>query len=323
MGVEHVAPDWKARGATTNRDGVRTLTRGWWARTSSDAVGEPEVIDAVIAFDASAGLFQPHPDWVWAVCTKLQAKPGKSAKLWYVTAEYSTEPFAASGDGSGTGSNGTAPNPAQSKDAQADSRPPNIKVARKEVQKVLEKDVDTGKRVTNTVGDPFDPLPEVFRSHHLITATFCRLPSALNWSTRAAFMDTINDAAFVILGKSYPARTLRCTDYAVGSVWDKGAAGMTFFFELTVQLEYDPDGWQPKILNRGRRQWIAGSVGEPDLNPPRYEVIRDHAGQPVADPVPLTEAGAPVPAVAPGTVPAYHYVEPKGYKEASWATILA
>ena len=31
-------------------------------------------------------------------------------------------------------------------------------------------------------------------------------------------------------------------------------AGLAFFWEVTVQAEYDPDGWQPKILNTGRRR---------------------------------------------------------------------
>jgi hypothetical protein len=322
MAIEAIGPRYQDRKGTTNEDGTRTLVRAWNVTTTSDADGEPQVIDGVIAADASAELYAAHPNWAWATCRGHEATPNGGPRVWIVKATYSTSQFKASGDGSGEGSNGAAPNPAQSMDAQADARPPNIKVARKEVTKVLEKDADTGDRVVNTVGDPFDPLPEVFRSHHVITWTFCRKPSALNWSARAAFMDSVNLAAFVILGKTYPARTLRCTAYDVGSVWDKGEAGQEFFFELTVTAEYDPDTWDVKILNRGRRRWIAGSEGDP-ANPPRYEYIRDHTGQVVQEPVPLTEAGDVVPAVEPGEDPAYHYVEPKGYVPRSWATILA
>lgn len=330
MAVTHVGPRWQDRKGTTDEDGTRTLVRSWNVTTDSDDDAEPVVIDGVIAVDDSAGLFEPHPAWAWAVCRNIAAAPNGGPRQWIVTATYKTSPFAASGDGSGTGANGTSPNPAQSMDAAADSRPPNIKVSRKEVSKVLEYDavdvadgVEDPARVVNTVGDPFDPLPEVFRSHHVITFTFCRKPAALNWSTRSAFMDTLNNAGFTILGRTYPAKSLRCTAYDLGSVWDKGDAGMEFFFELTVTVEYDPDGWQPKILNRGRRQWIPGSEGEPELNPPRLEYIRDHAGQVVSEPVPLTAAGAPVPAVEPGEVPAYHYVEPNGYVPVSWTNLLA
>jgi hypothetical protein len=319
MAVTKVAEDWKGRGATTNEEGVRTLTRSWWVTTDDDATGEPAVIDGVIAADPSAALYQPHPSWAFSVCRELSANVGKGPRHWEVKAKYSSAPFAASGDGSGTGANGTAPNPGQSKDTEADARPPNVKVSRKEVSKVLEKDAVSGDRIVNAgVGDPFDPLPEVFRSHHLITFTFARLPANLNWSTRSAFMDTLNAAGFVILGRTYPALSLRCTAYDVGSVWDKGASGMTFFFELTVTVEYDPDGWQPKILNTGRRKLVAGSVGEPELNPPRRVAIVDHNGQPVADPVPLSAAGVPL---APGDTP--HYVEPAGYVPTSWTNLLA
>lgn len=316
MAVTKVIVDWEGRGATTDENGVQTFKRRWKVTTDSDATGEPAVVDGVVAFDPSAALYRPHPDWAWAVCRKVTADPHKGPRVWVVNAEYSSAPFRATGTGSGaTGGSGgsstpnpTSPSPAQSNSTPADQRPPTITITRKEVSKVLEYDAVAGTRVVNTVVDPFDPLPEVFRSHHLITITIHRLPADLNWTARSAFMDSLNDAGFQLLGRTYPAKTLRCTAYDVESVWETGASGMTFFFKLTVQLEYDPDGWQPKILNTGRRKKVAGKA----------VAIVDAAGQPVADPVPLTAAGVPV---APGG--SYHYVEPAGYVPKDWSTILA
>ena len=163
------------------------------------------------------------------------------------------------------------------------------------------------------VGDPFDPQPEVQRSDRVYTFKFFRGPSALNWSTREAFLDTVNNAPYTVLGKSYPTGTLRCSDYSFEGTWETGASGMEFFWALTVVVEEDRDGWNPKILNTGRRQRIP-AVG---ATPARNVAIVDSAGQPVADPVALDEFGARVPPDG-----AYHYVEPNGYTPANWTNLL-
>jgi hypothetical protein len=313
MAVTRVWEKWEGRGATTDEKGVRTFKRQWGAETDTELTGEPAVIDAVVAFDATAALYAPHPFWVWAVCRKLTADPFGGPKTWLVNAEYSSAPFGAMGDGSGTSDNGTAPDVTQSNQTPADERPPSITISRKEVTKPLETDVITGARIVNNVGDPFNPVPEVFRSHHIITSKFYKLPGDLNWSTRSAFMDSINNAPVVLFGKSYPAYSLRCTDYSVDTTWETGATGMTFFAALTVVMEYDPDLWKIKILNTGRRQ-MTGSIG---LGTAKLTAIMDDQGQPVADPVPLDAAGKPV--VAGGS---FTYVNADGYVPADWTNIF-
>lgn len=317
MAVTSVTQDWKGRGATADENAVRTLKRRWKVTTDSNDTGEPEVIDGVVAEFPSAALYQPHPHWPWAVCRKLSAEPHEGPRVWLVNAEYSSAPFKASGDGSGTGGgpggNPTAPNPAQSNETPANQRPPTIKIGGRDITKVLEKDAETGDRVLNPVGDPFDPLPEVTRTPEVITVTFFVLPADLNWATRRLYRDSINDTEITLLGATYEVWTLRCAGYDVDGVWETGEEGMEFFFQLTVTLQHDPDGWWPKILATGRRQKVTlPLVGDVLV------AIVDHAGQPVADPVPLTAAGVPV---APGGT--YHYVEPSGYVARDWTNILA
>jgi hypothetical protein len=273
------------------------------------------VIDAVVAVDPTAALYASHPYWASALCRSLAAKPNGSARVWRVTASYSSAPFEAKGDGSGTGANSTSPDVGQSNQTPADQRPPTISISRKEVSKVLEKDAVTGDRIVNTVGDPFDPLPEIFRSRHLITWKFHRTPVQLDWAARSSWHDTINSLAVNILGKNYPAFSLRCTDYSLDTVWETGPAGLAFFFALTVVAEFDPDTWKVKILNTGKRKWV-GSMGDP-TNPRKPQTIVDSAGQPVADPVPLTAAGDPVSVDGAPPFP-YHYVEPDGYVPLDW-----
>ncbi|MDY3558126.1 hypothetical protein R5W23_000847 [Gemmata sp. JC673] len=305
MAVTKIIPRWQDRGAETDEKGVQTLTRGWIVETNDDLTSEQVVIDSVVLVYPTAALYAPHPHWPPAVCRKLRAKPHEGPRNWLVTADYSSAPFAANGDGTG-GSNPTSPSAGQSNSAPANERAPTITVGRKEVSKPLEKDAVTGARVLNTLGDPFDPPAEVFRSNHVITAKFFRSPEQLDWANRSKWMDSVNQATVTILGRPYTAATLRCTEYSLDTVWETGPSGMTFLFAITVQAEFNPDGWQPKILNTGRRRKGATS-GDPPV------AIVDANGQPVTDPVPLDAAGVPV---APGG--AYHYVEPKGYVEKQW-----
>jgi hypothetical protein len=325
MAVIKVFERWQGRTGGTDEEGVRTLNRQWSVETDSASDGIPVVIDAVIAQDPTAALYASHPDWPWAVRREIDAAPNAGPKTWYVDAKYSTAPFEARGDGSGDGSesepggnNPSTPSASQANSVEADKRPPKITITRKEVTKVLEFNarspgaVGDPVKVANTVGDRFDPMPEVFRSHHIISWKFHRTPDQLLWDRRSTWQDTINADAVRVFGRVYEPHSLRCIDYSLDTVWETGPTGLMLFIELTAQAEYNPDLWDVLILNTGRRKRIGGSVGDPD-NPPRLVAIVDENGQPVADPVPLTAAGVPV---EPGGV--YHYVDADGYLEFDW-----
>ncbi|VTU02772.1 unnamed protein product [Gemmataceae bacterium] len=324
MAIRRIIQRWQDRGATTDEKGVKTFTRAWTVETTNDDTEEPEVIDAVVAQYPWAGLYMPLPCWPWAVCRKLSAAPHEGPQVWLVTADFSTAPFEAKGDGTGTGgtegapSNSSSPSPSQSNSTPADQRPPTVSITRKEVTKPLEYearppgDPAAPTRVSNTLGDPFVPVPEVMRSNHIVTWKFHRLPEKLLWDRRSTWQDTINADEVTLFGRKYAPHSLRCTDYSFTTVWETGTAGMSLFFELTCQAEYNPDLWDVRILNTGRRKRIGGSIGDPD-NPPRLVAIVDAAGQPVADPVPLDAAGVPV---EPGGT--YHYVTVAGYLEYNW-----
>ena len=309
MGVTRVWRIWQGRGATTDEKGVRTLKQRWGAETDSDLTGEPEVIDSVIAVDPTAALYAPHPNWPWALCRLITADPNGSARVWVVNATYSSAPFAAGGDGSGSsggdggGANPSTPSPALDNSTPADQRAPTIAVTRKEITEPLEFDAVTSARIVNTVGDPFDPPAEVSRSRQLITWKFYRAPDQLNWDARAKWCDSINSQPVIILGKTYPPYSLRCVDYSLDTVWETTSMGLGFYYALTAQAEYNPDLWLFKILNTGRQKLEGGKA----------VAIVDKNGQPVAEPVPLTAAGIPV---APGGV--YHYVDAEGYIARDW-----
>lgn len=305
MAILNVWERWQDESADVDESGVRTLGRSWGVDSDAPLSG-PAAIDAVVAFDATAGLYMPHPAWPWSVCRGLGARPDKSRNQKIVTAKYSSAPFGASGDGSADGG-GDTPGNGQSNSTPADQRPPTIAITRKEVTKVHEFDCVTTDRFLNSVGDPFDPPLELFRSHHIITWKFYRTPDALNWGYRSQWLDSVNLDPVNVLGMVYPPYSLRCVDYAPESVWETGEAGLTLFYVITVQAEYDPATWRIKVLNTGRRRKITVlGVGV------AVQIVDEH-GQPVPDPVPLTDTGVPVTPGGP-----YYYVTGDGYFRYNW-----
>jgi hypothetical protein len=312
---------WEGRLVTTDERGVKTFKRQWSVDGQGQTVHEPDAIDSVVAHDATAALYAPHPRYPWAVCRGHTGRPHGGPAVWLVDASYSNAPFAAAGGGSlavggpgqvGRGGADLSSLVRQSAQTRADQRPPTISVSRTDVTEPLEFDAVTGARVVNTAGDPFDPVPEVFRSRHVITWKFFRRPEDLDWQNRGVFLDSTNNDWFNVLGRDYPAHSLRCADYSLDTVWETGSAGLALFFALTVQAEYNPAGWKPlRVLNTGRR--------EKDDNPPtKVTAIVDGHGQPVADPVPLTAFG-----FAAGPNDPLYYVEVNGYVPRDWTHLLA
>lgn len=301
----------EGRGFTTDERGVKTFAREWIVN-SDTVINEDQALSAINAVDPSSILWASHPAWPQALLRNHTGKgSSKLGRVWTIGANYSTAPFAASGNGglAGLGSEGseTTPGEGSSSLTPANERPPTITIDDKEFTKILERDIVTGDRVVNVpLGQPFDPQPEVIRLGELITFTFYRKPDELNWGERRLFKNSINDAPVTILGAVYETHSLRCAKYTLRTVWDTGDSGLELFYELTMQAEYDPDLWTVEILNTSRL----------DEN---GNAFVDGNGQPLAEPVPIDDLGVRVP---PGSED-YHYVEPNGYFPKDWTEILA
>lgn len=303
--------------------GVKTFGRGWTV-DSDTPVNEVDATAALNGHDPTTLLYAPHPAWPWAVCRDLagQGGPGKLLKQWQIKASYSTEPFPASGGGAagvdlGNGMTGGGSQPASSSSntQPANQRPPTVSIDQEEYTQALEYDLATEAAVVNPAGDKFDPAVEIPYTLDVITWEFFRSASQLNWATRSTYKNTINLESFTLLGKTYPARTLRCTRYSVYPVWETGPAGMSFFWRLVVVAKESPYpwGWQPKILSTGRNKLVSIGGG----NFVRQAII-DRSGQPVAEPVALKSDGTEkLPADS------FHYTEPTAFFEESWTNLLA
>lgn len=174
------------------------------------------------------------------------------------------------------------------KGTEAEARPFQVKCITRKYTAVLEHDAQTGARVENAAGDPFDPPATVEKSRLGYQITFFRYLANLRWAganNRPDFRDHVNDAEFKIFGRPHPIGTLLVSDVQMSLIWDKGAGGLLVpVFQIDVELLEKPDLWQAHLLNAGRRE-NPGGGGIP-LKP-----ITDFSGQPVADPHPLTTGG--------------------------------
>jgi hypothetical protein len=306
----------EGQSGTTDWRGVQTFKRRFTVQSTA-SVSIVAAMNALNLAHPSTILYARHPDWPWAVCRDLPWRcTSKLRQVYTIEPNYSTEPFPASGVGGAGGDSGgggvpgsSEPSPASSNSQPANQRPPTVRIKPKEITKPLEFDVVQQNRVLNNVGDPYDPPPEVFRSHHVITWNFFRSASQLNWPTRSLFQDSINDANFTLLGRTYAPFSLRCFEYSIDPVWETGPSGMAFFWALTVQAEHNPDLWKVKVLNTGRRELKSGKPA----------VIHDGYGQPVPDPVPLNATGQQI----TNPLGPFEYGNWNGYSPLNWSTLLA
>jgi hypothetical protein len=327
-----VTPRWEEETVSTDEKGVKHFSRAWTVDAEGSYLSGADAVDAVVLYDPTAVIFGPHPDYPAAYCRGHDGRRLGPA-VWVIEAKYSNAPFEGQGDGQGGQGGGSSPptpgsqTPAdQSATVPAHLRLPTVSGAGREVSVPLTEEAvaynENGDRrpIVNVVGDPFDPPIEVLRTHHRITYRFYRQAAFWNWAARSALIDTVNEDEWVVGDRTYAPFELRCAEYSFEGVWETGTAGVEFYWQFTVVLEHNPDGWKVRPLNTGRRYLASGSLGDP-ANPPGLRNVLDDAGMPVADPVPLTAGGQVVdPSADP---PEWHWLNFDGYVPASWASLLA
>ncbi|APW60491.1 hypothetical protein [Paludisphaera borealis] len=139
-----------------------------------------------------------------------------------------------------------------------------------------------GVKITNVIGDPFDPV--LTRPYSLPVANITRTLASFdpNWIT--AFKDHINASDWM----GFPAGTILCREITADRAYysDWGWA-----WDQTLALAFKPiitstdgtvieNGWAEVVLNAGLRQKVGGVV---------KQVMID--GSPASAPVPLTSKG--------------------------------
>lgn len=296
-----VTEDFESRTVELQDGGVRTGKRRFTVVLDMAALTGPEL--AAVEYHVESSLpvsrYDRHPAWpVMIARTVSVQRTGHDS--WECVVGYSSAPFPArgdGGDGTGTSAPGSSPTPSTELDnsAKATARPPEFSFGRVQYQKVLETDVITAAEVKNTVGDKYDPPIETPRSRLLIRLKYWKPQSWFSVS-KANYFDAINLNPVNLLGVTWPARTLRVVNFDPKPVWEQAdipgvgppaVQSLTLVWEVSLDLEYDPDEHVYRALNAGKRQLVSG-VARPIIGPD---------GAPVQEAVALTNAGVPV---APG-----------------------
>ena len=158
----------------------------------------------------------------------------------------------------------------------------------------LERDFsDPPQAVRNSVGDPFDPVPEAER--HATRITIQKASLAFNESTAAELRGTLNAGPVTIAGVTYPARACKLLRWtATGQTWTDDTGDPRPYWEHSIEIEVATGGTHDlAILNRGyRARPEAGAdpvrVIGPDGNPVPEPVLLDDQGLVTETPVYLT-----------------------------------
>lgn len=288
MSVTLVRRIGRGRRATLDSSGNRTYAIPFLVKAAASD-GQADIIGILGTSVGGVTIPTLGTTYAWDSDTDTTAKvvshdieqmdEDKSSKWWTVTVNYSSE----------AGSLRTPGPPT--------SRPARYSFGFAQFSKVLEQDVD-GNPVTNTAGIKFDPPLEVDWSRPLLRIT--KYISSTNfafWAQKAEeYQDAINSDTFLY----WAARKVKITNLSIGELDDVQG---TFCHPLSLELQFNRDGWRPKVPNMSRKVKVNG---QPNL-PPVY-LVDAETRVPTVDPVFITMDGT-------AFSPTPTYVEVKAYKE--------
>jgi len=129
------------------------------------------------------------------------------------------------------------------------------------------------KPPVNSVNEPVDGLEE---EASMLRFTYTNtIASDPNFSSLAGYANKCNSGALSILGVNCSFYTVRCTGF--NAQYDQ----KNNTWSVTVELLYNPDGWEIRYFNVGFNEIVNG----------QRRAILDKAGNPVSSPVPLNLDG--------------------------------
>jgi hypothetical protein len=199
-----------------------------------------------VAIAAAVGVnqYDPHPAYPNTIARLLKmSQRSPDANIWDVEIPYSDKPFDAQQQPTDLPGGGTQQSPSATAADQPEARPVIWTFTRKEVMKVLEVDAIDGTPILNTNGLPFETPIEVPRSHMIVRIEF--LKASMSLSEMRSYWDIVNNAAW----KGFPKWTVKCNDFNTKTTFEKvGSSGMAGYFSCALELEYNPEAWQPKKI---------------------------------------------------------------------------
>lgn len=194
-----------------------------------------------------------HPQDTLAFVLARAAKPLDDDNLvWEVRVRYGrpTVNFTA---GTSPGAGGSAPTAGPSGSGAGTMSP--VEVSYGFVDVTVPATTSEGGLIRNSAGDPFAPQPTKEESRFEATLTYNVYTMDLTWLEESN--NKVNNAAFVISGRSFAIKTLRAK-LSASSVSQNGAN----WWRVQVKIQHNPKGWDTKIEDAGMRYLEGGVAGK-------------------------------------------------------------
>lgn len=173
------------------------------------------------------------------------------------------------------------------------NRPPEVTFRNDITQEEVAIDIND-RRIVNSANRLFDPSP--LRDVSRYTWVVTRNQGQLDVTALYGLNNTLNSAAVTIGNKVHDPGTLKLTISTNGYQYD----GTIGFWPITYEFQYDPLGWQPKIINRG---WVVydNAVDRNHVDP---EIFEDGVAKrrPPSEPVLLASDGTQLQKDQPHTI---------------------
>lgn len=233
--------------------GGGSITRTFLVTTDTAADGPVEVASAL-----PVQLGDLHPSATSHTLQRITCSPIAVPSLhWFASCEYSR----------------------LANNIDDDANPLNVPVEVScrgvKVTKSPLRDLD-GLAFINTAGDPLDETPQIERSYPVVT--FKRNEAAFSYATHMErYLDKVNSGSFM----GADTGTVKCSDLSA----DKKFKDQMTYWEVRYEFSFNPDGWQPNILNEGY-YYLDGA---------NKKRCVDVDGRDVASPAPLSVDGEQIP----------------------------
>lgn len=259
MSVVYAREVWPGRDATFENNVNNDLTRAWLVRTDNKLDTQLVVKDY---FTTALGIqfLSPYPGNSFYTARRMEIlQKDESPFGWDVTVDYSTRPFEQETE------EGDFVNPL--------NRPTRITWSSEFVQKFTLRDKD-GDPLVNSALFPFEPQ-EIDHVRWRITLRKNMNPVP-EWV--ASYVNRVNTSSVTVGGLVLAARTLKANGLSISELQVQNDVP---YYEVAIELSYDPDKWDLEILNQGFRD-LGGTY------------ITDDDGARVEEPWPLDANGDPL-----------------------------
>lgn len=174
-------------------------------------------------------LYSSHPGNSAALCTGGKAsEDGDSGKVWKVAVEWSTD--------------------AIEKKENPLEEPVRYSLQWSQHEKVVEKDIE-GNAIANTLGDLFRDPPYTQDDSRPTLVAKKNFPAS-QFDQLVAMACTYKDAVSTDAYKGTDPGVAKMTNIQTGELQTLNEIE---YYQVTFEIQFDPEGWQPELLNRGHR----------------------------------------------------------------------